>query len=278
MLKTAIALGNFDGLHLGHLAVINGALDFAENGFIPTVLLLDYPPSATAKALMLKGEKEKSIKQLGLQTVNFDFEEIKNYSPQRFFKEILVDKLNAGAISCGFNYRFGKNAAGDTELLQALCNEAGVQLKISEPITLNGETISSTKIRSFIEQGDMLRANEMLGREFSYCLEVVHGDKIGRTIGCPTINQLLPCGFIVPKYGVYRSVTEVDGKLYRSVTNIGIRPSFESDQQRSETNIIGFNGDLYGRFIEVRLQEYKRGEKKFNTLDELKAQLDKDRE
>ncbi len=281
--KRAIALGNFDGIHKGHFAVISSALQAARQwGMIPTVLLLSPLPACVIDGravpeLITEADKEKLFADMGVEVVRIDFLKIKDYSPQEFFVKVLVGELNAGVLSCGFNYRFGKGGEGDSTLLGWLCEVTGVELIVAPAVCCAGETVSSTRIRSAIECGDIELANEMLGREFGYKLEVVHGDHLGRSLDCPTINQLFPEGLIVPKYGVYASRTLVDGKWYRSVTNIGRRPSFENDEQRSETHIIDYDGDLYGMEIEVRLIRYKRGEMKFNSLDELKEQLKKDK-
>lgn len=280
--KRAIALGNFDGLHIGHTAVIGAVVRAAQLGLVPTVLLLDPLPCVAlnrreGKALIMPDEKDKLLAAMGVEIIRVDFDKIKDYAPEEFFGKILLCELNAGMLSCGFNYRFGKGGSGDSALLSSLCASAGISLEVQPAVSLEGEAVSSTRIRSAIECGDIELANRMLGREFGYTLTVVHGDHLGRKLGCPTLNQLFPDGFIVPKYGVYSSRTCIDGVWYRSVTNIGIRPSFENDEQRSETHVIGYCGDLYGKEIEVRLVSYRRGEMKFDSLDELKAQLEKDK-
>lgn len=281
--KRAIALGNFDGVHIGHAAVINAAMQAAkEYGMVPTVLLLDPLPAAVinkdaVKELITEAEKEKLFAAMGVEVVRIDFKKVKDYAPQEFFVKILAGELNAGMLSCGFNYRFGRNGEGDSRLLSWLCEVTGVWLNIEPAVEHKGEAVSSTRIRKAIENGEIELANEMLGREFGYTFEVVHGDKLGRQLDCPTINQLFPDGFIVPRYGVYASRACVDGEWYRSVTNIGRRPSFENDQQRSETHIIGYSGELYGKNIEVHLLSYKREEMKFDSLEALKTQLEIDK-
>lgn len=282
-IKRAVALGNFDGLHPGHRAVIEKAVRQRENGLIPTVLLLDPLPCNVEgfqphKSLLTDGDKLRLLSDMGVEVVKTDFLKIKDYEPVRFFEELLVGKLNAAAVCCGFNYRFGKNGSGNTELLQKLCVGAGIGFESCGVVNFEGEPVSSTRIRTAIEEGRIETANAMLGRPFGYKLEVVHGDKIGRLLDCPTLNQLFPQELIVPAYGVYSSETLIDGKWLRSVTNIGRRPSFDNDEQRSETHVIGFNGDLYGKHIEVRLLAYKRKEMKFGSMDELRAQLKIDRE
>ncbi len=282
--KTAVALGNFDGLHKGHLAVINEAVMEKHNGLLPCILTFDSHPQKTLrgsapKRIMTKKLCEKTTAMLGCQTIRLSFEEVRNMSPEEFFNKILIKKLNVGFVSCGFNYRFGKNGEGNADTLRSLCKNAGIGFKCAEEVLYNGEVISSTRIRQAIENGDIENANNMLGRHFAYDSEVVHGDRIGkRILGFPTINQLFPDTHVVPKNGVYASATEVDGRLYPSMTNIGKRPTVNGDELRSETCIIGFSGDLYGSHPEVRLLKLIREEKKFPSLEALSEQLKNDSE
>lgn len=281
--KTAVALGSFDGLHKGHMSVIACALSFKECGLLPLVMLFDSHPLKSlygkAPAEILQPElRDEILAERGVGKAFISFEEIKNLSCRDFFTEILLKKLNAGAVCCGTNYRFGKNASGGTDELSALCEEFGVMLKISPEITFDSLPVSSTRIRQAVENGDIPLANEMLGREFRYKYTVVSGDKRGRLMGAPTINQHFSSNFVIPKKGVYASVTVVDGKEYPSVTNIGLRPSFENEDLRSETCILGFSGDLYGKDIEVRLMKYLRGEIKFDSMEKLGSQIRLDAE
>lgn len=282
--KTAVALGNFDGLHKGHLAVINKAVAQKSNGLLPCILTFESHPQKTLtgsapKRIMTRTLCEKTTEKLGCETVRLPFEDVRNMTPEEFFNEILIKKLNAGFVSCGFNYHFGKMGKGTAETLRKLSENAEIGFECAEEVLYDGEVISSTRIRQAIENGDIENANNMLGRHFSYDFEVVHGDKIGKKLlGFPTINQLFPNTHVVPKNGVYASATEVDGRLYPSMTNIGKRPTVNGEQLRSETCIIGFSGDLYGKFPEVKLIKLIREEKKFPSLEALSEQLKKDSE
>lgn len=276
--KTAVALGSFDGLHKGHMSVIACALSFKERGLVPLVMLFDTHPllalTGKAPSRILQDEKRLEIlKNLGIETKVISFNEIKNYSCREFFEKILLGTLNAGAVCCGENYRFGKGNSGGKEEMQQLCSEFGVEMKISPTVECGGEPVSSTRIRQALENGDIPLANAMLGRDFSYKQKVVSGDKRGRLIGAPTINQHFDPDFVIPKIGVYASVTVLGGKEYPSVTNIGLRPSFANEDLRSETCILNFSGDLYGQFIEVRLLEYLRGEIKFDSMEALGSRI-----
>lgn len=282
--KTAVTLGSFDGLHKGHIAVIACAFEMQKkHGLLPLVLLFDRHPMLTVSGkapdmILQPSLRDELIARTGAGKRIVSFREVRDMTCREFFEEILIGKLNAGGICCGWNYRFGKNNEGGTEELKALCEEYGVELKITPPVDFGGFPVSSTRIRQAVESGDIALANAMLGREFRYKLTVVDGQHRGRLIGSPTINQRFEEGFVRPKKGVYASVTVVDGKEYPSVTNIGLRPSFEDEDFRSETCILGFSGNLYGQEIEVRLLEYLRDEIKFDSIDELSAQINADAE
>ncbi len=282
--KTAVTLGSFDGLHKGHMKVIACAFEMQKkHGLSPLVLLFDSHPMLTvagkAPDMILQPVlRDELIAKTGAGKRIVSFREVKNMSCREFFEKILIDKLNAGGICCGWNYRFGKNNEGGVEELKELCDEHGLELIITPPVDYDGGPVSSTRIRQAVESGDIPLANAMLGREFRYKQVVVNGQHRGRLIGAPTINQRFEHGFVKPKKGVYASVTVVDGREYPSVTNIGLRPSFENEDFRSETCILGFSGNLYGLEIEVRLLQYLRDEIKFDSIDELSAQIHKDAE
>lgn len=282
--KTAVTLGSFDGLHKGHMTVIACAFEMQQkHGLSPLVLLFDSHPMLTvagkAPDMVLQPSlRDELIAETGAGKRIVSFREVKNMTCREFFEKILIGQLNAGGICCGWNYRFGKNNEGGTEELKALCAEYGVELKITPPVDYDGKPVSSTRIRQAVESGDIPLANAMLGREFRYKQVVVSGYHRGRLIGAPTINQRFDEGFVKPKKGVYASATVVDGREYPSVTNIGLRPSFENEDFRSETCILGFSGNLYGLEIEVRLLRYLRDEIKFGSMEELSEQIRADAE
>lgn len=282
MNKLALALGTFDGLHRGHLNVLNEAKSFASKGFIPAMLMFDTHPQAVLKGvapplLITSEDKEIYAKQLGILPVHISFEEIKDLSPEEFLRDILIEKHNVGAVVCGENFLFGKDGGGNSKILCKLCENYGIIYKMAKSIEYKGKMISATRIREALSKGDIKTANEMLGRNFSYDFLVVEGNKIGKKIfGFPTINQHFPTGFINLKHGVYASQSTVDGKIYPSVTNFGCHPTVGGDKVLSETCILGFDGDLYNQKIKVELLDFLRAEKKFNSKDELKAQIDDD--
>ena len=276
----AVALGTFDGFHIGHKMVID-KIRASEKSAV--LLFNEHPQKVLTKKspgeLITETTKKELLKSWGVEPITIKFGEIMSLSYEEFFYEILLKKIGATALSCGFNYRFGAKALGNTENLKELCKKEGVELFVSEAVEFSGEPVSSTRIRNLIKQGDIESANAMLGRAFSYDFLVVHGDARGRTIDSPTINQFFTDDFIVPQYGVYASYSIIDGKKYPSVTNIGVRPTIEGySKERSETNIVGFDGDLYDKNISVHLLKKIREEMKFSNLEELRTQIAIDRE
>lgn len=278
--KTAVALGSFDGLHTGHMTVIASALEMRASGLFPLVLLFDEHPQrllgGAPAEIMQKKKRLEVLGGVGIASKEIAFKEIYNMSCADFFNRILIEKLKVGAVCCGESYRFGRSGCGDCEALAALCAENGVQLKICPTVTCGDAPVSSTRIRRAIEAGDIKAANAMLGREFCYEYVVVSGDRRGRLIGAPTINQVFDSGFIVPRFGVYASETVIDGAVLPGVTNIGVRPTFNKNELRSETHIIGFSGDLYGRSVEVRLLDRIRDELRFDSMEALAGQIARD--
>lgn len=259
--RRAVALGDFDGMHLAHKTVITGA----ENTVIYSV---------NNKFSLL----QKSLfERLYPNTVFADFDEIKNMDGEEFINKILLEKFGAGIVLCGYNFRFGKNASWSAMDLRNYLEKKDVWVRILEHLDFEEEPISSTRIRKAVSDGKIELANKMLGYNFTFESPVIKGDKRGRTMGFPTINQHLPEGLIVPKFGVYESRTFADGNEYLSFTNIGIRPTWQVDKPLAETHIFDFNGDLYDKNVRVELISYLREEKKFSSVEELKKQLEYDK-
>ena len=248
---TAVALGCFDGVHLGHQAVIQAA-----QGESCERTVFTFADGRTVKSgaprLMTFEEKCRLLAELGtIHLIAPPFEAVRSYEPERFFHAILREKLGAEVIACGENYRFGKNAAGTADTMRRLCETEGIACHIVPPVMVEGKIISSSRIRQALADGCAEQAGDMLGRRFRYEFEVVHGRELGRTLGTPTINQLFPEGFLMPRRGVYASMTEWNGRTYGSVTNIGVKPTVGSPVPLSETWIAGFSGNLYGQRVRV---------------------------
>ncbi len=282
MNKTALALGTFDGLHLGHQKVLKATHEWGLQGFIPSMLLFNCHPQKVIRGnapplLITEEEKINLIRKMGVQPLPIDFNEIRTLSPEDFVTEILIDRFNAGVVICGENFHFGKLGAGNSRILKELCKKHGIIYCQAENVYYENALVSATRIRECLQNGQVEKANAMLGRAFSYDFVVVEGNKIGKKyFGFPTINQHFPADFIELKHGVYASYTVVDGVTYPSVTNFGCHPTIGGDCVLSETCILGFDGDLYNQKINVNLLKFIRGEKKFDSKDELKNQIEKD--
>lgn len=279
--NTAVALGFFDGLHIGHRNVIMRAVNEKKNGLLPVCFTFLQRPTSVLKsvpacALMTQEDKIKTLDMLGVEcTYQADFREVMNLSARDFVKEILIDKLKSKKLFCGFNYRFGKNSEGDVEVLKSLCDEFEIELCVVEPIEIDGEIVSSTLIRNLIQEGNIKKANALLCSEFGFCAEIKHGQRLGRELGTPTINQPLIEELAVPKFGVYVSrVTLENGEKYCGVSNVGIKPTVGGKIPLCETWMPEYKGgEIYGQCADVRLLDFIRAEKKFSGIDELKQAI-----
>lgn len=273
---TAVALGFFDGLHLGHMAVIQKAVLCKRNSLTPCVFTFSENPlnvlgKNAPERIMTNNDKHQFLEKNGVDLLySIDFNEVMNLSDADFVDRILVKTLRAKKVFCGFNYHFGKGGRSDSKKLASLCKSRGIDVTELPPVMYGGAPISSTRIRQALTEGDVKTAAKMLGREFSYKFTVIKGNQIGRTLSAPTLNQQMPNDFILPKKGVYASFTEIADSLLPSVTNIGFRPTVGSDVPLSETWIPDYDcGNLYGKKVRVSLLEFLRDEKKFSSLEEL---------
>lgn len=281
--KTAVTMGIFDGVHRGHQAVINTACEFKKQG-LDVVLFTFKTETVTTKGrgfiemLLSDNLKKERFDKLGVDYIYSPaFVEMKNMTSAQFVEQVLYKKLNAKVVVCGEDFRFGKGAKGDAEKLKLLCEKYHIKTVIVKQAKYEGRKISSSDIRDCIRRGEIKRANEMLGYNYYYKLPVLHGNEIGRTLDFPTINQEITKGYILPLFGVYITRTKIDGKWHNSISNIGVKPTVE---ERSapliETNILDFEGDIYGQVVEVELICFLRPERKFESVDELKRQVKSD--
>lgn len=279
--KTAAALGLFDGVHLGHRAVLRLA---AESGLVPSVFTFEPETVCSAKGqsgfIYTAEEKAGLLRQNGILEIrSVTFGEVCGLGGRDFVENILAGEMNAGFVCCGANFRFGKNASCGAEELKALCKEYGIVTKIAGDVVKDGETVSSTAVRKSLLAGDIPAAEELLGQRYTIGKEVCHGAHLGSKIGFPTINQVYAEGQLVPKYGVYASCIRLDGRDYPAVTNIGMKPTVNySGAPLAETHIIGFRGDIYGRTVKTELLGAIRAEMRFSSIDELKNQIKRDAE
>ena len=265
-----LARGGFDGLHRGHMAVIQATLEGPDQ---PAVFTFSAPPSGEAMVLTA-ADKKKLLAAAGVERVySAEFSALKTMEAASFVETLLFEKINARRLCCGEDFRFGRGAMGDVGLLRELCQKHGVGLTVLPPVSEDGEKISSSRIRRAVERGDIPTANQLLGRPFGFQLEVIHGNHIGTGLGTPTINQALPENFVRPRFGVYAAWCLVEGHPHFGVCNIGVKPTVGSDRVLAETWMPEFSGDLYGERVRVELVEFLRPERKFDSLEELKAAI-----
>lgn len=274
-MKTAIVLGTFDGIHDGHRAVIAAA-----DGYKSVALTFNLPPKTAvgsdAQLLMTPDDRKARLYDLGVnRVVMMNFEDVQNVSAEKFL-EYIKNEYDPALISCGFNYRFGTAAQGDVDMLSNFCGENGIRLAVAQPVEYCGVPVSSTALRRLITAGEVFTANKMIYKGFSFTRPVERGDRRGREIGFPTANQRYPEVMVKPKFGVYTSRVIIDGKEYDAVTNIGIRPTFETAYVGCETYIKDFSGDLYGKKMTLNLVSFLREEKQFASLQELKEAISAD--
>lgn len=275
--ECVMALGFFDGVHIAHRDLLCRAAELArETGLSFGVFTFSSGGGikSDAKRLYSDSEKAEIFEQLGADfTVYARFEDISGSSAEDFVKSILRSDLNCQICVAGFNFRFGRGAAGDSRLLSRLMAEAGAQACICDEITAEGITLSATLIRNLISQGRIEEANAYLGAPYYIKGRVSHGRRDGRKLGFPTVNISIDEGRAIPRFGVYRSALVIDGKIYDGVSNVGVCPTFDGEEVRLETHIIGYSGDLYGRELRVYLLGFLREEKRFGSIDELKEQI-----
>lgn len=281
---TAVALGNFDGIHCGHIELIKSCRAVAKaKGLKLTILTFDRKLTelklGREKAcLTSRTQKEKVFRDLGvdiLYVLEFD-EKIKNMTPEIFIEKVLKGKLNASEVFIGFNFKFGHGASGNPELLESYGERFGFTTTVVPPVKLDGELVSSSNIREHIKQGYIEKANRLLGRPYEIRGEVVRGKGRGKVMGFATANLRPEIDYLPPKSGVYKTVTRHNGVEYRSLTNVGRNPTFGDISFSIETHILNFDDDIYGETIEVEFIKYIREEVEFSTVENLIDQVKSD--
>jgi riboflavin kinase / FMN adenylyltransferase len=280
---TQVALGNFDGVHLGHRAVIETLLS-ATHGHTTVVSFDPHPQvffSGQSKPLLtVLPEKVELLEALGVdQLVLLPFDrDLANLTPEAFVKQILVQQLQAQKISVGFNFCFGRSRSGTVEDLQAIAHQYNIPVQVVPPETIEGTQVSSSEIREALSTGDIRRANRFLGRAYALTGTVMEGQKLGRTLGFPTANLSVSDQKLIPRQGVYR--VEVTGATLAQpqsgVMNIGLRPTVNGTHQTLEIHLLDWSGNLYGNTVTVSLEQFLRPEQKFESLDALKDQIRRD--
>lgn len=295
--NTVITLGKFDGCHIGHRKLFDKAVQLKEKGRCAVIFtfsihpskVLSDPADATPERMRLILTEEEQTEQLypeGIDyLVRFPFnKETKAMEPETFVDRILVRKLGVKDIVCGTDFRFGKDRKGNTQILQQLGRTYGFDVHVVEKvrIRLDGEeesrVVSSSLIKEEILAGNMENARLLLGRPFFVQGEILHGKHLGSRIGFPTINQIVPQDKILPPDGVYATRTKIRGEWYDSITNVGIRPTFDDGMVRTvETNLFGFDRDVYGETAQVDFYRFIRPEKQFGSAEELAKRIEADK-
>ena len=283
---SAVALGNFDGVHLGHQRVLQPILNSTSESkdartYLSVVTFTPHPreffSGQSWQLLTPLAEKVKQLEKLGIeQLILLPFDsELAALSPQQFVEEILVKQLQARRISIGEDFRFGHRRVGTAADLQALAAQFAVEVTVCTLQTSSetGHRISSSLIRQALASGDIPQANQMLGRTYSLQGKVVRGQQLGGKLGFPTANLVLSSDKLLPRNGVYAVRVALADEEIKGVMNIGDRPTVGGKQRTVEVHLLDWSGDLYGRELTARLEEFLRPEQKFPSLDALKAQI-----
>lgn len=285
MRPTVLTLGVFDGLHLGHQRIMQIVAERAKSiGAVPTAITFDpHPravlhPESAPPLLQPLDQRLANFEVLGIEqaiVIAFD-RDFASQPAEEFLSDIVHDRLHAREVYLGEGFAFGKNRGGNIELLRSMGAKLGFVADEVDEVQIRGRRVSSSAIRELLAAGKVNIARRMLGRPYGVEGVIIRGNRRGHTIGFPTAN-LKPINRVIPRYGVYATATLIDGHWRKSITNIGIRPTFESDADPSiETYVFDFDGDLYGAVLRVRFLHRIRDERKFNGIDELKAQIEMD--
>lgn len=281
-----VAIGAFDGIHMGHRELISKAVEEAKKagGKSAVFTFLNHPLEVTnsikaPKLISSLEEKVHIIKSLGVDYLILQpfTKEFSSMSPEQFIKTVLKETLNTKEIYVGFNFSFGKGGKGTVHNLKCFAKKLDMNVNVIEPIKLQEQVISSTFIREMLATGNLDIANRCLGQPFLIIGEVVHGRKLGRVMGFPTANLKI-LNKIYPPFGLYggRVVVEGEERSWSAVINIGKNPTLKPDERSIEVHILDFDRDIYGKRIYVSLMEFLREEKKFNSMDELKETIKND--
>lgn len=279
-----VALGNFDGIHLGHQKLMKRNVEIAKSlNLIPSVLLFkeNTKKTLTKESLYLTSIDDKIdiLSKLGIEDfciLEFD-DKFKSLSPLEFIRDILYKKLNTKVVVVGKDYKFGKNASGDVDTLKKYEEGFSYKTEVIDFIYDENEKISSGTIREMIKNSELTKANEYLDRPYKIRGTVTHGYKRGRTLNFPTANLKVNYDYVIPADGVYLTRVTVKGKSYFGLTNIGTNPTFENRERKIETYILDFSDDIYDELVSIEFLEFFRGDFKFNSADELIDQMETDK-
>ena len=279
--RTAVALGKFDGVHLGHQRLIDHIVKAKEDGLLSAVFTFEIADDLSFKmsedkVLSTREEKRRLLDELGVDIlVEFPLNDrTAAIEPEDFITKYLCEGMNAALVVAGPDLSYGHMGKGDFHLLKSMQKQCRCESFVVDKVFYEGQSISSTRIRALLEEGNMEAVNAMLGRPYHILGKVRHGKKLGRTLGFPTVNQIPDEHKLLPAFGVYFSRVCIDGKYYNSITNIGVRPSVDDgDAVNAETFIYDFDGQIYDETIMVELVKFSRPEMKFESFEALKARL-----
>ena len=282
--RSAVAIGKFDGMHLGHRKLLDIVLEHKSKGLLAVIFTFEPAPEeffagTMRKGLMSKDEKRATFEKLGIDVlIEFPMnKETASTEPERFVTEYLVEKLNAAVIVAGTDISFGNKGAGDAALLKQMAEANNYRTQIIDKVTFEGKVISSTLVRKTVSLGDMESVTSFMGEPYQVSGVVLHGRRLGRQLGMPTANITPSPEKLLPPAGVYYSYAWLDGLKYETISNVGCKPTVNSDKVMNvETYFYDFDEDIYGKEITVELLSFKRPEMKFDGVDELKAQMQKD--
>ncbi|MDY5578266.1 MAG: bifunctional riboflavin kinase/FAD synthetase [Lachnospiraceae bacterium] len=282
--KSAVALGKFDGIHLGHQAILNELKKNISNDTKTVVITFSVSPEAvlSKKQLQYIMTEEEKNDFFMLQDIDYLIDikldaDFLKLEASEFIEKYLVQRLGVKKIVCGQDFHFGKNRSGDVPFLKKESEKYGFSVSVVSPVTISDTVISSTKIREELRNGNIPQVNQMLGHPYFLKGTVVHGQALGRTIDFPTINLWPAPDKLLPPYGVYNTECIISGIYFKSITNIGKKPTVSNQEKLSiETHILDFTGDLYGQVITLLFRGFIRSEKKFNSIKELRQQIVRD--
>ena len=283
--NTAVALGKFEGLHLGHQLLIDHILRLKRFHYRSVVFTFDRPPASLfghdcdEPQLYTREERRAILERKGIDVlIEHPFtREFASMSPDHFVRRILIGKVGARKIIVGTDFRFGRNRSGNVDTLRYLAEDCDYDLIVVDKLKKDGSDISSTRVREALEKADMEEVLALLGRPFSIAGKVVTGKELGRKLEVPTANFSLDRDKCIPPRGVYITSADIDGQTVYGVTNIGVRPTVDhTDTPNVETHFLDYEADLYDQEIELNFHHFVRPEQKFDSIDELKARIDMD--
>lgn len=282
--ETAAAIGKFDGVHIGHRRLLEEILSCKRKGMAACVFTFDPAPSVLFGQTDGRELTTKEEKRLLFERMNVDIliefplsRETAAISPETFAAEILAKRMNTRFIAAGNDLSFGRGGAGNVDLLRRLGPELGFAVKTIEKVRLNGQEVSSTYVRGMVESGDLIMAEKLMGMPYMVAGRVSPGRRIGRSLGFPTVNILPGADKLLPPNGVYYSSVRYNGRSYRAVSNVGCKPTVTDERVMGvETYLYGFDREIYGEDIEVYLHEFRRPEQRFDDIEALKRQLQRD--